>query len=83
MVTHRPNTSIRFETEVREVLDEYCKRTRLSLNAAVNALLSDALAEDFYRRERIRSNPLPAPDTARVCSTCSGGYYGASCPICD
>ena len=85
MPSNAPHTSIRFEPEVREGLNEYCKRTRRSLNSAVNTLLTEALAEDYYRREKARPGrgSLVELGDYKVCGRCDGGYYGESCPSCD
>lgn len=86
------HTSITFDPELREQLDDYCRRTRLGLSAAVNVLLGEALHDHHTRREHINAweqaakKYAPArPDVGdpTVCGTCESGYYGASCPVCN
>lgn len=92
MPSKLPHTTIRFEDEIREQLREYCQRTRLSLTAAVNLLVGEALHNDHTQREQRHAwneagkkyapARQPAGDPS-VCGTCDTGYYGESCPKCN
>lgn len=84
MPSQTPHTTVRFDPEIRESLREYCRRTRLSLNAAVNLLVGEALHDDHTRREQRKAGDSarhPAGDP-KVCGSCERGYYGSACPTC-
>lgn len=75
----------RLEPEIRERLDDYCRRTRRSITNAVNVLLDEALTAEQASWEYMDGRPLPAhlrpPDDGLGGEFADHGEPGATSPV--